>query len=166
MNPIQLLLNPWTWLIIILIFASGAGSGAWINNKLWLADIAEKEKEIAKKYQQRVEKSNQIEVKAVDNAEKIKIVFRDREVIKYREVPNAVIVRQDSNCVIPNRFVSMWDSANRAETPTAASLLDETPSGIKLSDIEQAKEREAELCHANTEQVKGLQEYIRTVCSP
>ena len=68
-----------------------------------------------------------------------------------------VIVREDAACVIPARFVSVWNSANRAELPTFANQLDAAPSGVALSDVAAQHEREAELCLRNTEQLKALQ---------
>lgn len=66
----------------------------------------------------------------------------------------------DSGCVIPNHFVSMWNSANQGAVPAAAGGIDESPSDVKLTDIEWQKEREAELCIANTEQLLGLQGWV------
>lgn len=93
--------------------------------------------------------------------EKVRTVFRDRVVYRDREVPHEVIVRQDAGCTIPNRFVSLWNSANRAQLPDPASSVDEAPSGVVLSDVETQKDREAELCISNTEQLKSLQAWIK-----
>ena len=87
----------------------------------------------------------------------IRTVFRDRVIKQYVEVPREVIVREDAACVIPARFVSLWNSANRAELPTFASQLDAAASGVALSDVADQHDREAELCHRNTEQLKALQ---------
>ena len=87
----------------------------------------------------------------------IRTVFKDRVIKQYVEVPREVIVREDAACVIPSRFVSVWNSANRAELPTFAGQLDAAPSGVALSDVAAQHEREAELCHRNTEQLKALQ---------
>ena len=87
----------------------------------------------------------------------IRTVFKDRVIKQYVEVPREVIVREDAACVIPSRFVSVWNSANRAELPTFANQLDAAPSGVALSDVAAQHEREAELCLRNTEQLKALQ---------
>ena len=87
----------------------------------------------------------------------IRTVFKDRIIKQYVEVPRETIARPDAACTVPNRFVSLWNSANRAELPTNASLFDEAASGVALSDIGAQHEAEAELCHANTEQLKALQ---------
>ena len=87
----------------------------------------------------------------------IRTVFKDRIIKQYIEVPRETIARQDAACIVPHRFVSLWNSANRAELPTFAASLDATPSRVALSDISAQHEHEAALCHANTEQLKALQ---------
>ena len=54
----------------------------------------------------------------------------------------------------------MWNSANRAELPRTAGLLDETASGVVLSDVEAQHEREAEAFHSNAQQLKDLQDWV------
>lgn len=98
-----------------------------------------------------------VAARAAANDAEIRAVFRDRVIKQYVEVPREVIVREDAACVIPVRFGGMWNSANRAELPTFAGQLDAAPSGITLSDVAAQHEREAELCHRNTEQLKALQ---------
>src|SRR5687768_7027253 len=77
--------------------------------------------------------------KAVEVQEKIRTVFKDRIIYRDREVPYEVSIRTDSGCVIPNYFVSMWNSANQGIVPDAASRIDETASDVKLTDIEWQK---------------------------
>ena len=93
--------------------------------------------------------------------EKVRTVFRDHVVYRNREVPYEVIVRQDAGCTIPNRFVSLLNSANRAQLPDPFSSVDSPTSGVVLSDVEAQKDRKAELCIANTEQLKSLQAWIK-----
>jgi hypothetical protein len=99
--------------------------------------------------------------KAAQAQTQIQTVFRDRIIYRDREVPHEVIVREDAACTITGRFVGMWNSANRAEVPTTAGLLDEAPSGVVLSDVEAQHDREAEAFHANAEQLKALQDWVR-----
>lgn len=91
----------------------------------------------------------------------IQTVFKDRNIYITREVPHEVIVRQDSACVIPNRVVSLWNSANRGEVPDATSVTDESASAVVLSDITAQKEREAELALANEVKLTALQQWVR-----
>lgn len=95
--------------------------------------------------------------KAVIQQADIRTIYRDRIITEYKEVPREVIRKEDAGCVIPNRFVGMWNSANRAELPTFSSQLDAAPSGVALSDVAAQHDREAELCTANTAQLIALQ---------
>lgn len=88
--------------------------------------------------------------------EKIRTVYRDRNIYITKEIPREVIVKQDAQCVVPEFFVGLWNSSNRAVVPAAAGVVDESPSGVKLSDITAQHDIESEICHANTEQLKGL----------
>jgi predicted RND superfamily exporter protein len=63
--------------------------------------------------------------------EKIKTVFKDRIVYKDRLVPHEVIVKEDAACVIPDRFISMWNSANSGEVPTTSSSVDAGSDGSR-----------------------------------
>lgn len=60
---------------------------------------------------------------------KIKTVFKDRVIYRDKEVPHEVIVKEDSECVIPDRFVGMWNSANSGEVPNAPTNPDASSSG-------------------------------------
>lgn len=58
----------------------------------------------------------------------IKTVFKDRIIYKDRVVTHETIVKEDAACTIPERFISMWNSANSGEVPTTSSNTDATPS--------------------------------------
>lgn len=88
--------------------------------------------------------------------EHIRTVFKDREVIRTVEVPHEVIVHEDAGCTVPNRFVGLWNTANRAVMPELPGESAERPSGIVLSDITAEHDRELAACHANTEQLRQL----------
>ncbi len=104
--------------------------------------------------------TTQVVDQAAQAQTRIQTVFRDRILYRDREVPHEVVVHDDAACRIPGRFVGMWNSANRAELPTAAGLLDEAASGVVLSDVEAQHEREAEAFHANAQQLKDLQDWV------
>lgn len=87
--------------------------------------------------------------------EKIKTVYRDRTITKEVPIVHEVEVRMDAACPIPQRFVSVWNSANELRVPTPAELIDETPSGVVLSDIEAQHDKETEGCHVAIGQVRG-----------
>jgi hypothetical protein len=105
--------------------------------------------------------TQKVDQQSVEVQERIKTVFKDRIIYRTKEVPHEVIVRQDAACVVPVGFVSLWNTANRAEVPDPASGFDESPSGVELSDIAAQKDAEAELCSANTEQLKSLQAWVK-----
>jgi hypothetical protein len=148
-------------LIAAVIFSAGMYVGGfWNEAGHSLETIAEQKEEI------RIDAAQDTVTaaagtKAVEAQEMIRTVFKDRIVYRDREVPVEVIKRMDSGCVIPNHFVSMWNSANQGTVPDAAGGIDETASDVKLTDIEWQKEREAEICLANTEQLIGLQGWVK-----
>lgn len=105
--------------------------------------------------------------------ETVKTVYRTltKEVIR-----DAEVVYSDVDCAVPQRFVRVWNTANRAgsggdpETPDAGSgpVADDAPSGVGLGDIEAQHLREAEVCADAVGQVKGWQAYyevIKPYCS-
>ena len=61
----------------------------------------------------------------------IKTVFKDRIIYKDRVVTHETIVKEDAACAIPERFISMWNSANSGEVPNAPSNTDAASSGSR-----------------------------------
>jgi hypothetical protein len=150
--------------VVVLALLIGLGSGMYIGSH-WneaghsLETIKEQKEEIRiDAAQDKV--SSESDTKAVTEQGKIVTVYKDRWHYITKEVPVEVTSKMDSECVIPNRFVSLWDSANQARLPDPASPADEAPSGIKLSDVSEQKEIESEICTANTKQLIGLQEWV------
>lgn len=109
--------------------------------------------------------SQQVDAAAAQALTKVRTVFKDRLIYKNQELPSDTIIKMDAECVIPVRFVELWNSANRAELPDTARALDASPSNLALSDVEAQKEFEAELCHTNTEQLMQLQDWVRKMQS-
>ena len=158
------LLDPrfWGGAIVALALAFGVGYATGDAHRLHV----ERSKALQAKVVTAQTETRQANVTAqvVDQAAqaqtRIQTVFRDRILYRDREVPHEVVVHDDAACRIPGRFVGMWNSANRAELPTAAGLLDEAASGVVLSDVEAQHEREAEAFHANAQQLKDLQDWV------
>jgi hypothetical protein len=123
-------------------------------------EIAEQKVEI-RVAQKQGEVTAAAEIKAVDAQEKIVTVFKDRLIYRTKEVPVEVIKQMDSECVVPNEFVRLWDTANQAVIPNPTSTIDVSPSGIKLSDISSQKDTESEICITNTERLIGLQDWVK-----
>ncbi len=159
------ILDPRFWLAAILAsalaFAVGFGSGEMHRIKVEKAEAAKAAVAAARVDAKQADVTATIVDKTAQIQTQIQTVFRDRIIYRDREVPHEVIVREDAACTIPGRFVGMWNSANRAEVPTTAGLLDEAPSGVVLSDVEVEHDREAEAFHANAEQLKALQDWVR-----
>jgi cell division protein FtsB len=116
---------------------------------------------------------DQLNVELGKKRETVKTVYRTltKEVIR-----DAEVVYRDVDCSVPQRFVRMWNAANRAssgfepevEDAGAGPGADEAPSGVGLGDIEVQHLREAEICSDAIHQVKGWQAYyevIKTHCS-
>ncbi|MEL6237027.1 MAG: hypothetical protein AAFO57_00160 [Pseudomonadota bacterium] len=158
-------LDPRFWLAAIvglaLTFGAGFVSGDLHRIKVEKAEAAKAAVAVAKVETKQAEVTAQVADQAAQVQTKIQTVFKDRIIYRDREVPHEVIVHDDAACRIPGRFVGMWNSANRAEVPTTASLTDEAPSGVVLSDVEAQHEREAEAFHANAEQLKALQDWVQ-----
>ena len=151
--------------VLIGLFLGGLALGGLVSWKVtadhFEAGMLKEQRQETKVIIKREEVTAASGTQAVAAQEQIRTVFRDRTIYRDREVPVEVIKRMDSGCVIPNHFVSMWNSANQGAVPDAASGIDETASDVKLTDIEWQKEREAEICLANTEQLIGLQGWVK-----
>ncbi len=89
----------------------------------------------------------------------IQTVFKDRFVYITREAKNAKA--ENPACTIPTRFVSVWNSANRAEPiPETSGQPDDSAGGITLDDIAAQHDREAEQFHINAQRLSDLQHWV------
>ena len=115
------------------------------------------------------------DARALAKAQRVQTVIDTRVVTQYRTVTRVIHTRgrtilkkvpvyvtryDNSRCVINNGFVRLWNDANRMLLPTAPSALDEAPSSVTLSDAEAEHSREATICHANSAQLRALQEWV------
>jgi hypothetical protein len=150
---------------VVLALLIGLGSGMYIggywNEASHSLETIEEQKEEMRVGAAQDKVSAESDTKAVTEQGKIVTVYKDRWHYITKEVPVEVQVKMDSECVIPNRFVSLWDSANQARLPDPSSATDEAPSGIKLSDVSEQKEIESEICNSNTRQLIGLQGWVK-----
>ena len=101
--------------------------------------------------------TDKAEAKQVEAQTKIVTVYRDR--IKEVQVYVAENQEMDGTCVVPNRFVSLWNTGNQALPADAAAVADESDSGVRLSDIESEHDAEAALCNSAIEVARGWQEW-------
>ncbi|WP_439893171.1 hypothetical protein ACS7SF_25070 (plasmid) [Ralstonia sp. 25C] len=158
------LLDPRFWggaiLALVLAFSFGYGAGDLHRRHVEQSQALRAKVAAAQTETRQANVTAQVADQAAQAQTRIQTVFRDRILYRDREVPHEVVVHDDAACRIPGRFVGMWNSANRAELPTTAGLLDEAASGVVLSDVEAQHEREAEAFHANAQQLKDLQDWV------
>ncbi|WP_426399034.1 hypothetical protein ACN9M1_22325 [Ralstonia sp. R-29] len=158
------LLDPRLWggaiLALVLAFGFGYGAGDLHRRHVERSQALQAKVAAAQTETRQANVTAQVVDHAAQAQTRIQTVFRDRILYRDREVPHEVVVHDDAACRIPGRFVGMWNSANRAELPTAAGLLDEAASGVVLSDVEAQHEHEAEAFHANAQQLKDLQDWV------
>lgn len=148
-------------IIALASFTVGYQIGVSRTQEKWAKEKVEIAAQAVETQAKQAEVSQKVDQQSVEVQERIKTVFKDRIIYRTKEVPHEVVARQDAACTIPAGFVSLWNTANRAEVPDPASGFDESPSGVELSDIAAQKDTEAELCIANTEQLKSLQAWIK-----
>ncbi|NBF12152.1 hypothetical protein [Pseudomonas sp. Fl4BN1] len=101
--------------------------------------------------------------------EKVVVEYVDRIVKVYqagatltKEVPIYVSKTADDACVVPDGFVRVHD-AGAANLPVAGgpSVADGTASGLALSTVAASVVDNYSECHANAEQLKALQQWVR-----
>lgn len=101
--------------------------------------------------------------------EKVVVEYVDRIVKVYqagatitKEVPVYVSKAADRACVVPAGFVRVHD-AGAANLPVAAgpSVTDGAASGLALSTVAASVVDNYSECHANAEQLKALQQWVR-----
>ncbi|WP_236183713.1 hypothetical protein [Pseudomonas protegens] len=101
--------------------------------------------------------------------EKVVVEYVDRIVKVYqagatitKEVPVYVSKAADRACVVPDGFVRVHD-AGAANLPVAGgpSVTDGAASGLALSTVAASVVDNYSECHANAEQLKALQRWVR-----
>ncbi|WP_047302126.1 hypothetical protein [Pseudomonas fluorescens] len=101
--------------------------------------------------------------------EKVVVEYVDRVVKVYqagatitKEVPIHVSKAADNACVVPAGFVRVHD-AGAANLPVAAgpSVADDAASGLALSTVAASVVDNYSQCHANAEQLRALQQWVR-----
>ena len=91
---------------------------------------------------------------------KIKVIKEKGQTI-IKKVPIYVTKQDDSRCVVPNRFVSLWNSSNEMRLPTASEAADDKASPIGLSDIARQHTEDATQYNQIRTQLIALQDWIR-----
>lgn len=111
---------------------------------------------------------DQLNVELVKKREKPKAQYR---ALREEVVREAEVVYRDVDCSVPQRFVRVWNAANRAssglepevENAGAGPVADETPSGVGLGEVEVQHLRETEICSDAIDQVRGWQAYYEVI---
>lgn len=131
--------------------------GGISNQERWEAKVAEAKLEMAKKETASAEVTTKVVTKYVN---KVEIVKEKGDVI-IKEVPKYITEVADGQCVIPNGFVLLHDSASRNEVPDSTRGVDAGASEVKLSGVATTVTENYTTYHKVAEQLKALQEWVR-----
>ena len=145
---------------IISLFVVVCGlymEGGISNQERWEAKVAEAKLEMAKKETASAEASTKVVTKYVT---KVEIVKEKGDAI-IKEVPKYITKNDDAQCVIPNGFVLLHDSASRNEIPDATRGVDAGASEVKLSGVATTVTENYTTYHKVAEQLKALQDWVK-----
>lgn len=131
--------------------------GGISNQERWEAKVSEAKLEMAKKEVASADATTKVVTKYVT---KIEIVKENGNAI-IKEIPKYINANADSQCVIPNGFVLLHDSASRNEIPNSTRGIDEGASSVKLSEVTATVTDNYTLYHQVSQQLKSLQEWVK-----
>lgn len=131
--------------------------GGVSNQERWEAKVADAKLEMAKKDTASAEATTKVVTKYVT---KVEIVKEKGDAI-IREVPKYITKDADNQCVIPNGFVLLHDSASRNEVPDSTRGVDAGASEVKLSGVATTVTENYTTYHKVAEQLKALQEWVK-----
>lgn len=109
--------------LVLGLFTGMYIGGFWNEAGHSLETIAEQKKEIRIDAAQDAVTAD-ADTKAVAEDTKVRTVFQTRMEYIIKEVPVEVIREMDSECVVPDQFVSLWNTANKGIAPTSPSETD------------------------------------------
>lgn len=145
---------------IISIFVIVCGlwmEGGISNQERWEAKVADAKLEMAKKDTESAEATTKVVTKYVT---KVQIVKEKGDVI-IKEVPKYITKADDAQCVIPNGFVLLHDSASKNEVPDSTRGVNAGASDVKLSEVATTVTENYTTYHKVAEQLKALQEWVK-----
>jgi hypothetical protein len=131
--------------------------GGISNQERWEAKVAEAKLEMAKKDAASAEASTKVVTKYIN---KIEIVKEKGDAI-VKEIPKFITATADGQCVIPNGFVLLHDSASRNEIPDSTRGVDAGASEVKLSGVATTVSENYTLYYKVSEQLRSLQEWVK-----
>mgnify|MGYP000205061022 CR=1 FL=1 len=142
--------------VILLSFGLYMEGGV-SNQERWEAKVAQVKLEMAKKDAASSDASVKVVTKYVTRIEVVK--EKGESIVK--EIPNLISATADGQCVIPNGFVLLHDSASRNEVPDTSRGVDEGASSVKLSGVANTLTENYTLYHQVSQQLKSLQEWVK-----
>lgn len=142
--------------VILLSFGLYMEGGV-SNQEKWEAKVAQVKLEMAKKDAASSDASVRVVTKYVTRVEVVK--EKGESIVK--EIPNLISATADGQCVIPNGFVLLHDSASRNEIPEPSGIANEAASGVKISGVGKTVAENYTTYHQVAEQLKSLQEWVK-----
>lgn len=163
--PINLWSLPWKWIGLSAVVIAVVGGIWWkiddYGDEKYAAGRADLLAEQSQAADTIEDKQEEVTVQVVTKyVDRVRIVREKGDVI-IREVPVYVTAEDDDACIINSGFVRLWNDANTGQVSESSAGADAAPSGVSLSEVGTQKATEAKLCNLNTEQLKGLQEWVR-----
>jgi hypothetical protein len=131
--------------------------GGVSNQEKWEARVAEVKLEMAKKDAASAEATTKVVTKYVT----VDRIVKEKGDAILKEVPKFISKDADAQCVVPNGFVVLHDSASRNEVPDSTRGVDEGASKVKLSGIAETVTTNYTTYYQVSEQLKALQEWIK-----
>ena len=131
--------------------------GGVSNQEKWEARVAEVKLEMAKKDAASAEATTKVVTKYVT----VDRIVKEKGDAILKEVPKFISKDADAQCVVPNGFVLLHDSASRNEVPDSTRGVDEGASKVKLSGVAETVTTNYTTYHQVAEQLKSLQEWVK-----
>jgi len=143
---------------VVLIIFGFYMEGGISNQEKWEAKVAEVKLEMAKKDAASAEASTKVVTKYITKVE----VVKEKGDAIIKEIPKYISQDADAKCPVPNGFVVLHDSASRNEVPDSTRSVDAGTSEVKLSGVATTVTENYTTYYKVAEQLKSLQEWIRT----
>jgi hypothetical protein len=141
------------FLLVFGLYMEGGVS----NQERWEAKVSEAKLEMAKKDAASADTTTRVVTQYVTKVEVIK--ENGNAIIK--EIPKYIDANADVQCVIPNGFVLLHDSASRNEIPDSTRGVDGGASSVKLSGVAETVSTNYTTYYKVAEQLKSLQEWVK-----
>lgn len=140
-------------LLVLGLYMEGGIS----NQEKWEARVAEAKLEVAKKEAASAESTVKIVTKYVT----VDKIVKEKGDAILKEIPKFISKDADGQCVVPNGFVLLHDSAANNQVPDSTRGVDEGASKVKISGIAETVTENYTTYHQVAEQLKALQEWIK-----